>query len=121
MRLIRNLFACLACLASGSALAIDPNDEDLSYLPAEMLKSLTTTRYGFDEATFKRCVGAKRKAGQDAGTLEKITDSCRARATPRKCRTLSPQPTENVSKSAQEICADACKAKGKFTGDCALN
>jgi hypothetical protein len=124
VRKIKFLLVLLLVVAGNTALAIDPTDEDVSYLPQEMLQGLTSPRYGYDKAAHKKCVASNRKTAKTEADLGALSESCRIKATPRKCRQLSPLPPEKVSKSPQEICADACRSADQTSrgkGDCSLN
>lgn len=120
MKLAISVGACLLIFASVAALAIDPSDEDASYLPQDILDSLIAPRYGVDVATQSRCIAANRANAKSESASKTLSTTCRVKATPKKCRELSAIPPEKVSMSAQEICANACK-RDKFRGDCALN
>lgn len=124
MSIARLLAACLLTAAAGLASAIDPTDEDISYLPQNILETLVTPRYGADKAVQQKCIAAGLNEAKGERALKALTASCRTKATPRKCRELSPLPPEKNSKSPQEICANACRAEagsGKPSGACALN
>ena len=110
----------MSFLACGSAMAVDPTDEDVSYLPQNLLENMTGKRYGYDKAAYRKCLAAH--PGKAAGAADEAT--CRLKATPKKCRELSAQPGEKGSKSAQEICADKCWAEGAQSAGkdaCSLN
>ena len=82
--------------------------------------SMIAPQYGVDDATQRQCLAANRSKGASESALKALAKTCRIKATPKKCRELSPIPAEKVSQSAQKICADACK-RDHFAGDCALN
>jgi hypothetical protein len=108
-------------LASSPALAIDPSDEDASYLPQSILNTLVEPRYGHDDAAYRKCLAKQRKGA--AEPEKEGVERCRRLTTPRMCRELSPYPPEKVSKSAQEICAERCRKPGvnPRPTDCRLN
>lgn len=122
MRTILRSLAVMLALAGGNAMAVDPTDEDVSYLPQSQLDNLAGNRYGYDKATYRKCMDLNRKKA--AGTSEEAATACRLKATPKRCRDLSAQPGEKGSKSAQEICASKCRAaraKSAEQDTCSLN
>lgn len=120
--ILRKLVILTVTLFGGNAIAIDPTDEDVSYLPQTQLQNMAANRYGYDREAYRKCMaGIDRKA---AGATEKTAATCRLKATPKKCRELTVQPPEKGSKSAQEICAAGCRtAKAESGGSpgCSLN
>ncbi len=103
-------------------MAVDPTDEDVSYLPQSQLENMAGNRYGYDKAAYAKCMGGNRKKA--AGAAEEIATACRLKATPKRCRDLSAQPGEKGSKSAQEICAGKCRtaaAQSTEKDACSLN
>ena len=110
MRTILRGLAVMTALAGGNAVAVDPTDEDVSYLPQSQLENLAGNRYGYDKTAYRKCMDASRKKA--AGTAEEVATACRLKATPKRCRDLSAQPGEKGSKSAQEICAGKCRTAG---------
>lgn len=114
--------AVMVALAGGNAMAVDPTDEDVSYLPQSQLENMTGNRYGYDKAAYRKCMDVSRKKA--AGTSEEVATACRLKATPKRCRGLSAQPGEKGSKSAQEICASKCRSAGAQAAEkdaCSLN
>ncbi len=89
-------------------MAVDPTDEDVSYLSQSQLENMAANRYGHDKAAYAKCMEINRK--KTPGASEEMGAACRLKATPKKCRNLSAQPGEKGSKSVQEICADKCRA-----------
>lgn len=109
-------------LAGGNAAAVDPTDEDVSYLPQSQLENLSGSRYGYDKAAYRKCMDGSRK--KTTGPSEGAAADCRLKATPKRCRGLSAQPGERGSKSAQEICASKCRSAGAQSAEkdaCSLN
>lgn len=122
MRSILRGLAVMLAFAGGNAMAIDPTDEDVSYLPQSQLEGMSGSRYGYDKAAYRKCMGVSRK--KSAGTSEEAATACRLKATPKRCRGLSAQPGEKGSKSAQEICANKCRTAGAQAAEkdaCSLN
>ena len=119
MRLIKLLVMCLL-VVSGSAMAIDPTDEDVSYMP-----NMIEPGYGYNEAAYNNCILKKSKKSQTQEVPPEILEACRIKATPKKCRTVSYMLPDNANaKSPQQICAEACKSAGAGSskrGDCSLN
>lgn len=125
MKTMIYLLACLLAVASGSAFAIDPDDEDASYLPQQMLDQMVAInhKYGYDKTFFMNCVAAGHKNAKGHVESNRMELACRISATPRKCRDVSPMPHRGKSESPQQICVTSCKLAGKAAGDdgCALN
>ena len=57
MRTVWQGLALMAALAGGNAIAVDPTDEDVSYLPQSQLENLAGSRYGYDKAAYAKCIG----------------------------------------------------------------
>lgn len=122
MRSIFRRLVLIGIFVGGDAMAVDPTDEDVSYLPQSQLEGMAGNRYGHDKAAYRKCMDVSRK--KTASISEEVATACRLKATPKRCRDLSAQPGEKGSKSAQEICANKCRSAGAQSAEkdaCSLN
>jgi hypothetical protein len=113
------LLSLSLAVVSSCAWAMEPDDEDISY----MLNS-TSHGYGFDREAHKKCVLERKKNAGTNQTLKAVSDVCRLQATPKKCRTAPTMARIGSEKSPQEICQEGCKtasAQSRVRGECSLN
>ena len=120
MRFIKLFAVCLFAVVSSNAMAIDPTDEDVSYIP-----NLIEPGYGYDKTTYRKCVLKNSKKADAQNISLDISEACRDKATPKKCRALSPMLADTANaKSPQQICVETCKSawvNSSKNGDCSLN
>jgi hypothetical protein len=94
-------------------------DDLIEYKPASL-----TPKYAYDKTAHSNCVLENGKNARTPAASVQISNACRHKATPKKCRDVSAMPPDTNSKSPQEVCVEGCKSEGMWSrkyGECSLD
>lgn len=130
MRLIKLMVVCLLALGlMTQALAVGKySAEELDELIggySAVYARPPAPKYSYDITAHSNCIlENSRNVQQTPLQANRVSEACRHKATPKKCRDVSAMPPDNNSKSPQEICVDECRSAGMWSrkyGDCSLD
>lgn len=119
----------MSAIMSQGVFADMGNDSELKYFrDSSPIRSYSdkpiSPRYAYDVTAHSNCVLENSKGSQSPLQANRISQACRHKATPKRCREVSAIPPDSNSKSPQEICVDKCKSENLYSrqfGECSLD